>query len=61
MININTNRWESVRLLFNKHIIGVNLKSNYRWQHSVSDEKEAKPLRRMRVLQSTGHIERKMS
>lgn len=34
MININTSRWESVRLLFDKRIMGVNLKSNYGCQHS---------------------------
>lgn len=32
MINTNTNRWQSVRLLFDKHIIRRNLKSNYEWQ-----------------------------
>lgn len=34
MININTNRWQSGRLLFDKHIIGGNRKSNYQWQQS---------------------------
>lgn len=36
MININTSRWESVRLLFDKRIMGVNLKSNYGCQLTVS-------------------------
>jgi len=34
MINTNTNRWQSVRLLFDKHIIGRNLKCNYQQQQS---------------------------
>lgn len=41
MINTNTNRWQSVRLLFDKHIIGGNLKPNYQWQPSGSIEEEA--------------------
>lgn len=44
MINTNTNRWQSVRLLFDKHIIGGNLKSNYKWQQSVGVDEEAEPL-----------------
>lgn len=35
MININTNRWQSVRLLFDKRIMEVNPKSNYRSQLTV--------------------------
>ena len=35
MINTNVNRWQSVRLLFDKHVIGANLKSNYECQESV--------------------------
>lgn len=35
MININTSRWESVGLLFDKRIMGVNLKSNYGCQLTV--------------------------
>lgn len=38
MINTNTNRWQSVRLLFDKRITGGNLKSNYRWQQSAVAE-----------------------
>lgn len=38
MINTNANRWQSVRLLFDKHIIGGNLKSNYQRQRSVEKE-----------------------
>lgn len=34
MINTNTSRWQSVRLLFDKHIIGVNLNSNHQLQKS---------------------------
>ncbi len=45
MINTNTNRWQSVRLLFDKHIIGGNLKSNYQWQQSGAVEEKAEPLR----------------
>lgn len=37
MINTNTNRWQSVRLLFDKHIIGGKLKPNYQWQQSAMD------------------------
>lgn len=44
MINTNTNRWQSVRLLFDKHIIGGNLKSNYQWQQSAAVEEKAEPL-----------------
>lgn len=39
MINTNVNRWQSVRLLFDKHVIGANLKSNYECQESVCLEK----------------------
>lgn len=44
MINTNTNRWQSVRLLFDKHIIGGNLKSNQQWQQSSAFEEEAELL-----------------
>ena len=44
MINTNINRWQSVRLLFDKHIIGGNLKSNYQWQRSAAGEEQAEPL-----------------
>lgn len=48
MINSNTNRWEGVRLLFDKHIIGGNLKSNYQWQQSASVDEEVEPRRQRR-------------
>lgn len=32
LINSHANRWTSVRPLFNKHIIGGNLQSNYQWK-----------------------------
>lgn len=46
MINTNTNRWVSVRLLLDKHIIGGNRKSNY--QQSPSVDEEVEPLQRRR-------------
>lgn len=61
MININTSRWESVRLLFDKRIMGVNLKSNYGWQLTLYGAKEARPLRRIRLPRTTGRVERKAS
>lgn len=61
MININTSRWESVRLLFDKRIMGVNLKSNYGWQLTLYSAKEARPLRRIRLPRTTGRVERKAS
>lgn len=48
MINTNTNRWEGVRLLFDKHIIGGNLKSNHQWQQSASVDEKVEPRRRRR-------------
>lgn len=48
MININTGRWESVRLLFDKRIMGVNLKSNYGWQLTLFGAEEARPLQQIR-------------
>lgn len=52
MINTNTNRWVSVRLLFDKHIIGGNRKSNYQWQQSPAVEEEVEPLQRRRGCRS---------
>ena len=56
MINTNTNRWQSVRLLFDNHIIGGNLKSNYQWQQSAVVELEAKSLQQDKAAGAIGAI-----